>query len=154
MTDCEQRSHLEVHLAFGSGKGAKAGGSIGDVEDGHVAVVGAIHALQARVAVQELLLDGERFVGHQRAAQSHPFAARGFEGADFKLAVGGHLLVDVLHFAGHDVESAVDDFGNAEGAHPWLVAVDSSDVEGSTLLEVGLTSCMFCCIVCSFMSCC
>ena len=111
---------------------------MGDVEYRHVAVVGAIHAFQARVAVQELLLGGERLVGHQRAAQAHPLAAAGLQGANLKLAVGGHLLVHILHFAGHDVESAVNDLRHAKGSHPWLVAVGRGDVEGSTLLEVGL----------------
>ena len=68
----------EIDFLFRCCERAETGSGMGDVEHGHVVVVGFVHRLQTLVAVQKFLFHGERFVVHQRSDQEHPLAARRF----------------------------------------------------------------------------
>ena len=59
---------LEAYLSLRCWKRAETCCSIGDVEHGHVFIISLIHWLQALVAVQEFLLDGQCLVVDQGSA--------------------------------------------------------------------------------------
>ena len=78
------------------------------MEGGNAVVIPNAEGARTTPSVVAVSKTGERLVGDQRAAQAHPLAAVGLECTDFELAVLGHLLVKVLHFARHDVQTVIN----------------------------------------------
>ena len=125
----------ECYYFRSSSKRTERRGSILDIKDFGISVIGAVHSLKFRIGLEHRHTSLSSVILNKCSCHSEPRTV--LKGTDLSLGIGVKLLGDILDLTCLDVKLPFKFVDSTKGSYPRLISVDRCKIISSgTLKEI------------------